>query len=532
MSAPAHKLTWMMSLALLASLGLAANAADKSEKKEEKIKKVKEDKKLKSEPKTPADLFTPTPAYEKQQENARNIAAEIEAEVAARAVPVPAGMDLEVDWYSPHINPQTIGRVLKGWVIDDVVLLETDKNSLLCINRADGVQKWRCELSGSIRYSPAVSRNNVIVNINNYLVGIEKNAGYIRWKLLPDFVMSSTPIIVDPAAYPKEYTKEWKNLESIYVGGWDGRFYSMFVRGRIGYFIKHVTTDNFSAPEFDLFKPWHKTHKNRGIITSNIILKDNILYYVADDQNVYAVTREGAEREPYYMLGAPTTGLTVTAPRTANNSDSVLNSIYVGARDNYVYCLDRLTLKKKWAYPAGVPANGPIYADEAATPYVYVPTADGNLNALKVERSRVEKGQPETPEKYNVAWKVKGDGAITASSDIVYIGTGRLKDNCSYMGIQAVNKETGKVLWATEPGSFFSQFLETQSAWSVPGNDTRIFAIASDNRLISLKEKVRDTGIRVIKPTAEPEAPKMPAKKAKAGDAPAADGAAPAEKKE
>ena len=37
---------------------------------------------------------------------------------------------------------------------DDLVLLETDKHNLLCVRRADGVQKWTCELSDAIRYSP------------------------------------------------------------------------------------------------------------------------------------------------------------------------------------------------------------------------------------------------------------------------------------------------------------------------------------------------------------------------------------------
>ena len=205
MSGQANKLTWLLSLALAATVGFSVHAADKADKKKSKEGKEdakKEKERLKSEPKDAADLFTPTPGYLKKQEGERNLAKEIEDEVAQRAVPMPAGMDLETDWYSPHIDVKSVGKIIKGWVIDEIVLLETDKKSLLCINRADGVQKWRCELSDAIRYTPAVSRNNIVVNVSNYLIGIEKNAGYIRWKLLPNFVMSCSPIIVDPAAYP------------------------------------------------------------------------------------------------------------------------------------------------------------------------------------------------------------------------------------------------------------------------------------------------------------------------------------------
>jgi len=522
----ANTLKWTVPIVLLAFAGVSTHAADKEDSKKDAKERAKKDEKVKSAPKDGADLFKPTSAYEAKEKAARNIADEIENEVAARAVPIPAEMGLELDWYSPHFDANKVGKITKGWVIDELVLLETDKHNLIAVRREDGVERWRCELTDTIRYSPSVSRNNVIVNVNNYLVGIEKNAGYVRWKLLPTFVMSNSPLIIDPAAYPKEYTKSWKPLETIFVGGWDGRFYDLNVRGRIGYFLKQVSnSDNFNAPEFDLYYPWHKTHKDRGIISSNIVLKDNILYYVADDHNVYAVTREGGEREPYYLLGVPTTGLTVTAPAVANVTNSVLNSIYVGARDNYVYCLDRLTLKKKWAFPAGYPALGNILADEAQTPMVYVATTNGMVNGLKVTPSMAQKGQPEIPESFEKAWEVPAAGAITVSPDVVYLGTGRTGD--SYKGIVAVAKDSGKVLWKSETG-FFTQYLEFFNSWSKPDSEARVFAISADNRLISLKEKVRATGIRVIKePTPEVEQPKFTKVPKKEG----ADAAAPAPEK-
>lgn len=525
----ANTLKWTVPIVLLAFAGVSTYAADKEDKKKDAKERAKKEEKVKSAPKDGADLFKPTPGFEAKEKAARNIAEEVEAEVAARAVPIPPEMNLDVEWYSPHIDANRVGKITKGWVIDEIVLLETDKKNLICVRRADGVEMWRCELTDAIRYSPSVSRNNVIVNVNNYLVAIEKNAGYVRWKLLPTFVMSCTPLIIDPAAYPKEYTKQWKNLESVFVGGWDGRFYDLNVRGRVGYFMKQISgSDNFNAPEFDLYYPWHKTHKDRGIISSNIVLKDNILYYVADDHNVYAVTREGGEREPYYLLGVPTTGLTVTAPAVANVTNSVLNSIYVGARDNYVYCLDRLTLKKKWAFPAGYPALGNILADEAQTPMVYVATTNGMVNGLTVTPSKAVKGQPEIPESYEKTWEVPAAGAITVSPDVVYLGTGRTGD--TYKGIMAVNKENGKVLWKSET-PFFAQFLEYFNSWSKPEGEARVYAISSDNRLISLKEKVRATGIRVIKePTPEVEQPKFTKVPKKEGAA-APDAAAPKEEK-
>jgi len=515
MSSQASKLG-LMAVALL--LAVACAAGEKSDKP-----------KAKAEPKTPADLFTPTPQQVAKEAAARDYAKEIEAELAARAVPLPPEMDLDLEWYSPFVDAAKWGRLVKGWVGDDLVLIETDKHNLLCVRRVDGVQKWACELSDAIRYSPSVTRNNVVVNVKNFLVAIHREAGYVRWRLLPSFVMSCSPLVIDPPAYPKEYTKEWKGLETMYAGGWDGRFYCMTVRGRMTLFVKNIIkTDNFSAPEFDLFNNWHKTHKDRGVITANIVMKDNLLYYTSDDHNVCCVSREGVEREPYYLLGIPTTGVSVTASTVANVTNSVLSSVYVGARDDYVYCLDRLTLKKKWTYAPGYLATGNIVPDEAATPMAYVPTADGMLHALQLTPARASKGQGqlETPESCAHAWGLSGGmGVITLSPDTVYVGMQREGELNAYKAIAAVDKSTGKVRWQTQ-NPFFAQFLEFPNAWTNAKLAARVYAITADNRLICLKEKIRDTGLQVVKvPAAEPEAPKMPIKKgAKAG---AAEGAAP-----
>ena len=477
----------------------------------------------------------------------QNYAQQVDAELAARNIPVPPEMNLDIEWYTPHVDAGKAGRIIKGWVKEDLVLLETDKNHLIAVNREDGVERWDCELQDVIRYAPAVSRNNVVVNVNNYLVAIEKNRGDVRWRLLPDFVMSCAPLVIDPPIYPREYTKTWMPLESIYVGSWDGRFQYVQVRGRMTYYGRNSDSQGFAAPDFDLSYPWHKTHRERGVITAPIKLRENTFYYAADDQNCYAVTREGEEREPYYMQGVPVTGVTVMAPSSANSTNSAANSFYVGGEDNYVYCLDRLTLKKKWAFAPGYRAIGDIMADDPTTPMVYAATVNGLLHAIQITPAHTIKGQPEVPETINEAWQLKDAvGVVTAGPDIVYAGYRRTAkketsknakdaiktparttnpdiDYPSFTGIAAVEKSSGKVLWKSED-SFFTSYLEFHNAWSQPRQAAHVYAITSDNRLVSLKEKLRDTGIRVIKPIiVEPEMPKMPTPHKKGDAAPAAD---------
>ncbi|MFH0939059.1 MAG: PQQ-binding-like beta-propeller repeat protein [Planctomycetota bacterium] len=496
-----------LALVLLVCVSFGASGADKKEDKE----------KPKAQPQNPADLFKPTPALEAQEAKDRDIAAQIADEVATREVPLPPQMNLDLDWYSPHLKAGDIGRIIKGWVKEELILLETDKHYLYAINRADGMSRWTCQLDDAIRYAPCVSRNNVVVNVNNHLVAIEKNVGEIRWRLLPKFVMSCEPLVIDPAIYPKEYTKNWQWLENIYVGGWDGRFYCLQVRGRMSYYIKHrLDFEDFAAPEFDIFSPWHKTHRNRGIITTPIKICDSILYYTADDQQVYGLTRDGNERDPYFMLAGPTTSITVTGSHLANITTSSLTSIYVGAGDNNVYCLDRLTLKKKWAFPAGYTAINTILADEPSTPLVYTATSDGLVHALQVTPIRLIGGM-ESPETYKEVWTIPASGAITVGPSVVYLGLDRETSFSAFKGIQAVDKATGKALWKVQGPGFLTHFLEFHNSWSNPTQNARVFAITTDNRVISLKEKVRDTGIKVVKAT-EPPQPKAPVIKKKAAE--------------
>jgi outer membrane protein assembly factor BamB len=514
-------------LAILASFMLAAGTLPAAEKEKKPKEKKDKEKKPKSAPENPADLFKPTPEQEAKEGQTADYMKTLEQEVAQRSVPLPSEMNLDVAWYSPHFDAEENGKIIKGWVREELILLETDKKTLIAIRREDGVERWRCELKDAIRYGPAVSRNNVVVNINNNLVAIEKTTGEIRWSLTPRFQMSNEPLIIDPPAYPKEYVKQWQTLENLYVGGWDGRFYNLTVRGRmVDYVRAPIGKDGLSAPEFDIYYTWHKTLKSRGMITQPTKIRDSIMYYAADDNNVYATNREAEDRDPYYMLDKPSTGVTVTGSTAANVSNSTLSSLYIGARDNNVYCLDRLTLKKKWAFAAGVMPVGNIMADEPATPYVYVATEDGKLHALLVSPAKAPtKTTAETPESYSHAWEVSGAGAISASPSTVYVGLRHEKDHAAYNGVAAVDKASGRVLWSSEGGekAFFTSYIEYQNSWTNAAQPMRLYAITSDNRIVALREKQRDTGVQVVKALeAEKPAPTKPEpKKPAGGDKPA-----------
>ncbi len=250
----------------------------------------------------------------------------------------PGGM--EVEWQSV---PSSAGSVSKAWVRDDLILCETDSHSLVAIRRADGFHLWQCDLAKPLAFAPSVSRTNVLVDVDNYLIAIDKRGGNIRWKLPLDFIVSSEPMLIDPPLYPPDYTYQWQNLETIYVAGWDSRMHAYWTRGKLTTLIKGLRKDeDVIAPAFDLSKQWLKANKNGALTTFPAKMRDNVLYYSADNNYIYAVTSEGEEQEPYYMMGAACTDITTTA-----------GSLFVGSRDTYVYCLDRLLMKKKMVVCAG-----------------------------------------------------------------------------------------------------------------------------------------------------------------------------------
>jgi len=431
------------------------------------------------------------------------------SEFEGRRVVLPPDLNMDLDWYSPVVSAES-GRINKGWVKGDLILLSTDINTLIAIRRSDGTEQWRVQLDDAIRYEPTVTRSNVVLNIKNFLVAIEKQGGEIRWRLLPKFAMSNAVTVVDPPAYPRQYTKQWQDLESMYCGAWDGRMHSFVSRGRITTFLQGKDADSsFSAPDFDLYYSWHKTMpRAQSQITTPIRLYDDLLYYTADDQNVYAVSRDGRTRDPYMMQGEPATPLTVTSA-----------NLYVGSRDLNVYALDRLTLKKKWSYPTANMPWGNIFSDEPTEQtMVYLSTETAGVHTVRVIAARGGdvKDPIFVPETYALAWKVAdAEGAVGASQNTVYLGKGRTDGFFGYKQVQAVDKDTGTVRWVSNSeGVRF--YIEFHNSWRRSDEPLRLYTVTEDNRLVAFKEKSANAGPLVEKKI---ETPKPEVKKTVPGAA-------------
>ncbi len=435
-------------------------------------------------------------------------------------VVLPEDINLELDWPTPPVGEE-FGRIERGWVIGGVILLETDKHALIAIRKDNGVTMWTVQLDAPIRYHPTVSAGHVVVNVRNNLLAIERRTGEIRWRLMPKFVMSSAPLLVEPISYPSRIGPDWVALETIYVGSWDGKLHALEVRGRMRSYYKEANESALVA-EYMLREIWHKTA--RGAVTGEIAFVDNIVYFGSDDSYMYSVNREGMDRFAYQAQGAIRGGIAVAVGP---------QSLYFGSDDRCFYCLDRLTGKKKWAYPAGASIVGTPCADpgnaEIRSCMVYVSVFNQGIVALQYTlpppMKTTGKGSVTQTfdESYSVKWQVPGALAVVGVSPThVYLGKIREpqkhEDDMPKMkDLLIVDKFTGEVTsrW-TPPRCDF--MIRNHNDWARPSlpDPMKVIVVTEDNRVMAYKEKKPVTGpigVRKLRP--EPAAPEP--KKAEAG---------------
>jgi outer membrane protein assembly factor BamB len=417
----------------------------------------------------------------------------VSAEYEGRKVIMPADLPLDLDWYSPVVDPVASGLIVRGWAAKDLILLETDQNYLIAVRRSDGTERWRMKMLGPLMFEPVVTSHNVFACVKNYLTAIEKRSGEERWRILPKFPMSSAPYVAEPPMYPNKYTKDFIPLEHIFTGTWNNYIQCFQVRGRLYDYVRSKQNEPvLQAPQYDLLYLWQKSLRlEKSLVLQPPIMMDDTVYYASDDKRIRGISRDGEERESFLMQGEPSTNMRLSS-----------NTLYIGARDCYFYALDRLTLRRKWIYAPGVVSTGTIYSDEAPEKplYVFPTTVDKAVHALEVIPAKpATKTSIAEPESHKLLWKLNdAEGVVTAGERKVYLGAGVTDKFRGYKKVCAVLKDSGKVEWASESqGVRF--YIEFHNQWSREDQEMRLFAVTEDNRLLSLKERAEKVGPVVAK---------------------------------
>ncbi len=200
---------------------------------------------------------------------------------------------------------------------------------LYAIDAANGVVRWRYRAAGAIQSSPAVARGTVFfVDRADTLYALDAHDGTRRWARgfghplpLPWGHESGDRYTSSPAVYGTD----------LLVGGRDGGLYR--IRAGDGHVVWRYQAD--------------------GQIWDSPAVRDSLVYAGATDGVVYGVSlADGKQRWRFgtlgQTLGSDTFGFD---RRTVQSSPAVSDStVFIGARDGFLYALNRLTGAPRWHY--------------------------------------------------------------------------------------------------------------------------------------------------------------------------------------
>jgi outer membrane protein assembly factor BamB len=309
----------------------------------------------------------------------------------------------------------TDGDVISSPVVQgQTVYVGSGDGHLYALDRTTGVRRWAFDAGLPIPSSPAVGAGAVYFGTrDSQYYAVDVATGRQRWRfttgpLMPwpwghesgDVYMSS-PAFVDG---------------TVYFGAGDGRVYAV---------------DAATGKE-----KWHA--QTSGRVRASPAVDGSRVYAGSADGRVYAFDRTtGATKWKFETEGVKlNSGDFGFDRRTVQSSPAVANgTVYVGARDGWIYAIDGATGTEKWRYDHKVswintsPAvvDGVVYAGSSDAQFVQALDA-----ATGKELWRATTG---------VTWS---SPAVTG--DMVYAGDGAGRVN-------AIDRKTGKLLWSFRTGS-------------------------------------------------------------------------------
>ncbi|MDP7579489.1 MAG: PQQ-binding-like beta-propeller repeat protein [SAR202 cluster bacterium] len=234
--------------------------------------------------------------------------------------------------------------------------------------------------------------------------------------------------------------------EFLYIGGYDGRLYSILISsGELNWqekvsssgesivgspvvnnslvFVGSSDGNLYALEKIDGFEKWRFETGNK--IWSTPVVNEGIVFFGSLDQHLYAVTIEnGAEKWRFKANGG------IATPPIITNGN-----VHFGAFDSVFYAIDIESGREEWKFEG---ANNWFWARPAvADNTVYVASLDGNLYALGTEDGRVRwLFSTESPIIGSPA--IVGDNIAIPSKDngifLVRLRDGEIQDQCAIDG--------------------------------------------------------------------------------------------------
>ena len=345
---------------------------------------------------------------------------------------------------------------------------------------AFGGLQWRVQTNGPVRSSPVMAGSTIYIGSGDGSVyAINANTGVVQWRHGTGAAVASTPAVANGL---------------VFVNGNDGRFRALRISdGRLAWSF----TTGAAVP-----LKWG--YESGEIYTSSPAVEGSVVVFGSRDGHVYALDmRTGRERWRFrtggrvYASPAIASGtvyaadqagsvfaLAITSGRqiwrfdtegtrlnsadwgfdrtTVQSSPAVAGgSVYVGARDGFLYAIDRATGTQRWRHDHNVSwvNSSPAVSDGL----VYAGTSDGRFIQAVDTATGTER------------WRANAQSTVWASpavdSALVYVGEG---DGTMY----ALDKTTGKEAWRYRVGHrLFSSPLVHDGRLYFGSDDGGVYAV-------------------------------------------------------
>ncbi len=345
---------------------------------------------------------------------------------------------------------------------------------------AFGGLQWRVQTNGPVRSSPVLAGANIYIGSGDGNVyAIAARTGVVRWRHETGAAVASTPAVANGL---------------VFVTGNDGRFRA--VRASDGRLAWSFATG--------AAVPLKWGYESGEIYTSSPAVEGQVVVFGSQDGHVYALDiRTGRERWRFraggrvYASPAVAAGtvyaadqagsvfaLSLTSGRqlwrfdtdgtrlnsadwgfdrtTVQSSPAVAGgSVYVGARDGFLYAIDRATGTQRWRHDHKVSWVNSSPAVSGGL--VYAGTSDGRFIQAVDTATGTER------------WRANAQSTVWASpavdSALVYVGEG---DGTMY----ALDKRTGKEAWRYRVGHrLFSSPLVHDGRLYFGSDDGGVYAV-------------------------------------------------------
>ena len=300
----------------------------------------------------------------------------------------PRGLEKRWDFF--------LGEEICGmWALDDALYVYTARKALYALGLEDGFVRWQYMLGDELSFPPGTysyRKDGIQRTDELYLVSkdvlhvLDRDHGYLLWKLVLPFAVSSPPA---------------GSFSHIYLGSWDNRLYAVSKEHRMVGWTYRTGQPITARPEAA-----EKTVE--------------AVFFGSEDGTVYSFSPVRDERKWSY----PTLGAIRARPLFFRNF------LYVGSTDFNLYCIRTLDGNLEWRYPAGAPITREPIAFTRDTIFVIV--GDSTLLALNL--------QPDVKKEY-LRWSFEKVGEVLAKGrrDVYVRGLAN--------EVIALAEDTGKPRW-------------------------------------------------------------------------------------